>query len=183
MRSQSITITRAGRDQGGVFILTEMPAIPASEWFVRTLQVLVRSGADVPPDIFRHGAIGFVTIGVGALLTGIGKAPWAEIKPLLDELLSCVTAYTPPGGTQPITNLTTIKTQIAEPATVFQLYEEVVSLHLGFSIRAKLSSYRSLVDDLMKTTSGPNMRTSTDASAPSSADDLPLFENSKRYMG
>ena len=183
MRSQSLTITRAGRDQGGVFVLTEMPAIPASEWFVRTLQLLVRSGADVPPDIFRHGAIGFVTIGVGALLTGLGKAPWGEVKPLLDELLSCVTAYTPPGATQPITNSTMIKAQIAEPATVFQLYEEVVSLHLGFSIRAKLSGYRSLVDAIMKTTSGPSTPTSTEPSASSSVDGLPLFESSRPSTG
>ncbi len=124
-REATLVVEREGRDKGGVFVLREKPAYQASEWFMRATQLLVRSGVDVPPDIFRHGAVGFVTIGIGAALTGLGRAPWNEVKPLLDELLACIVSYQPPGAVTPQTQAAVIKGQIAEPATFLWLYEEV----------------------------------------------------------
>lgn len=171
-RTATVVITREGRDKGGVFMLTEMPVIPATEWFIRAMQLLVRSGADVPPNIMSLGVAGFVTIGVGTVLTGLGKAPWSEVKPLLDELLACVTSYQPPGAVVPQTRWQTIVTQIEEPATILQLHEEVVSLHLGFSVRERLSTYRELAVTMMNAL-GPNIETSTGPLEPSSLPDLP----------
>ena len=85
LRSTTVVIEAEGRDKGGTFVLTEKPAIPATEWFIRAMQLLARSGADVPPAIMQQGAAGFVTLGVGTVLTGLGKAPWFEVKPLLDD--------------------------------------------------------------------------------------------------
>jgi hypothetical protein len=150
MRQKSIIIDRDGRDKGGVFLIQEKPAFQATEMFLKAMQLLVRAGVEVPPNIMLHGPAGFVTMGVGSILTGLGKAPYHEVKPLLEELFSCVISYQPPGATVAHTKIDIIKSQIAEPTTIFQIYEEVVSLHLGFSILAKLSYYRTLVTQTME---------------------------------
>ena len=172
LRTTAVTITREGRDKGGVFVITEKPAIPATEWFIRATMLLVRSGADVPADIMQHGAAGFVTLGVGTVLTGLGKAPWFEVKPLLDELLACVTSYQAPGASVAVTDPRLIWTQVQEPATILQLHEEVVSLHLGFSLAARLSTFREMARTMMAGLM-PNTETSTEPAAASSPPDLP----------
>jgi hypothetical protein len=171
-RTSTVVITRDGRDKGGIFTLTEMAAIPATEWFLRAMQLLARSGADVPPNIMQLGAAGFVTIGIGTVLTGLGKAPWHEVKPLLEELLTCVTSYQPPSGQIPLTNWNVIKGQIEEPSTVLQIHEEVVSLHLGFSLASRLLSFRQTARKMMEEL-GPNTQTSTEPLESSSVQDSP----------
>jgi hypothetical protein len=172
LRTATVVIEREGRDKGGVFTLTEKPALQATEWAIRALQLLARSGADVPPTILQMGAAGFVTLGVGTVLTGLGKAPWHEVKPLLDELLSCVTSYQPPGAVSPQSRWDVIKGQIEEPSTILQLHEEVVSLHLNFSLKDRLSSYRAIAAKMISELS-QNIETSTDSAAPSSPPDSP----------
>lgn len=137
------------RDNGGVFVLTEMAAEPAADWFMQAMQFLVRSGMDVPPHIFEAGPAGFFAIGIGTALAGLSKAPWHEVKPLLGELLACVTSYQPPGGEVALRGWGLIRTQVQEPTTIFLLYEEVVSLSLGFSIVERLSTYRTMVAQMM----------------------------------
>ena len=159
-RVATVVIESDGRDKGGVFTLTEMAAIPATEWFLRAMQLLARSGADVPPQIMQMGVAGFVTMSIGTILAGLGKAPWHEVKPLLDELLGCVTSYQPPGAVVALTNWNVIKTQIEEPSTILQLHEEVVSLSLGFSIRSRLSTYRNMVGTMISALT-PNAEIST----------------------
>lgn len=159
LREATITLDRDNRDKGGVFVLREKPAWQASEWFMRAMLLLARSGADVPANLLQHGAAGFVTLGLGSMLTGMGKAPWGEVKPLLDELLQCVVSYQPPGAVQGIENRTTIMGQIQEISTILQMYEEVLSLHLGFSLAERLSSYRAFVGAMMTENLGPNTPT------------------------
>ena len=86
---------------------------------------------------------------------------------LLDELIACVQSYQPPGAMASLTAWTMIQQQIEEPSTVLQLYEEVLSLHLGFSIAATLSEYREMAAKMMAAT-GPITSTSTE-DAPSSS--------------
>ena len=172
-RKATVVIDRGGRDKGGVFELEEMAAFPACEWFIRAGQLLVRSGADIPADIGEHGATGFVALGVGTLISGLGKAPWAEVKPLLDELLTCVRSYTPPGGIAPLTDWRVIATQIEETATILQIYEEVLSLLAGFSIAATLSTYAMKVVAIVSTAIGQNTATSPEKSELSSQADTP----------
>ena len=160
-RTATVQVTREGRDKGGVLTLTEMPAYQATEWFVRAMQLLARSGADLPPNIMDMGAAGFVAVGIGTVLTGLGKAPWFEVKPLLDELLTCISSYQPPGGAVPLTGWNVIKGQIEEPSTILQIHEEVVSLHLGFSLRARLSTFLGLAASMMAELT-PSAATSTD---------------------
>lgn len=172
LRTSTFVVETEGRDKGGAFVLTEKPAIPATEWFIRAMQLLARSGADVPPAIMSQGAAGFVTLGVGTILTGLGKAPWFEVKPLLDELLTCVTSYQPPGAVAPLGRWDIIKGQIEEPSTVLQLYEEVVSLHLGFSLASRLSTFRALAATMIADLT-PNTSTSTEPAPLSSQPDSP----------
>ena len=171
LRTRTLTIDmtlngQPGRDNGGVFILNEMPAEQAADWFMRAMQFLVRSGMDVPPHIFEAGPAGFFAIGIGTALAGLRKAPWFEVKPLLTELLGCVKSFQPKGVLVPITDWRVIKDQIQESATIFKLYEEVVSLSLGFSLAERLSNYRTLVSTMMAGLT-PNTGTSTEASQPS----------------
>jgi hypothetical protein len=156
-----------GRDRGGIFTLTEMSAVDATDLCLRAMQMVARGGVDIPPHIFSMGVAGLVTMGAGAVLAGLGKTPWYEVKPLLDALLPCVTTYRPPTGQIDLRGWQTISQQIQEPTTILQLYEEVVSLHLGFSLRERLSSLREAITTMMAA-STPNMPTSTDPSPPSS---------------
>jgi len=167
-RKATVVIEREGRDKGGVFVLEEMPAMPATEWFIRAGQLLARSGTDIPANIGEHGATGFVALGMGAIITGLGKAPWNETKPLLDQLLTCVQSYTPPGGTMALTGWHIIVTQIEEAATILQLYEEVLSLLLGFSLRASLSAFGQRLMTMISSAIGPNTETSPERSESSS---------------
>lgn len=178
-RTASFTVEREGRDKGGVFVIQEMPALPATDWFLRAMQLLARSGADVPADIFGAGPAGFVTLGIGTVLTGLGKAPWFEVKPLLDELLTCVVSYQPPGGHSPLTGHAIIfgqgkgGGQVEDGATILQLYEEVVSLHLGFSMVARLSTFRQLAGTMIQGLT-PSTETSTGSAEPSSQAGTPV---------
>ena len=158
-RTANIVIDAPGRDQGGVFVIQEMAAVPASDWFIRAMQILARSGTDVPADIFSQGAAGFVTLGIGAVVSALGKAPSFEVKPLLEELLGCVVSYKPPGGQVALSSWNIIAGQIEEPQTIFLLYEEVASLHLGFSLAERLSSLKALVTAMVASLT-PNTSTS-----------------------
>jgi hypothetical protein len=164
-REKTVVITTDNRDRGKTFVLTEMPAERAEDWFVRAVMLLARSGTDVPPDIFNHGPQAFAAMGIGAALTGLGKAPWQEVKPLLDEMFTCV-AFQPPGANLPlITAPQLVNSQIEEVRTRFVLREEVLSLHLGFSLAAELSRLRALAV-AATTGSTPTTPTSDDGSGP-----------------
>jgi hypothetical protein len=177
LRTKSLVIDQTingqpGRDNGGVFELAEMAAEPASDWFMRAMQFLVRSGMDVPPNIFEAGPAGFFAIGIGTALSGLSKAPWHEVKPLLTELLSQVVSWQAPGATVPLRGWNMIRTQIQEPTTIFLLYEEVVSLSLGFSLAERLSTYRMVVATMMDAFT-PSIETSTEPSPTSLEAGLP----------
>lgn len=175
-KTSHLVIEREGRDQGGIVEIREMLAYDATELCLRAMQCVARGGVDIPPEIFQMGAQGFVVLGAGAIIAGIGKTPWYEVKPLLDALLACVVSYQPPGGTQALHGLETIKGQIAEPSTFLWIYEEVVSLHLGFSLRERLLSYRTSMMTMM-TEPTLDMPISTDPLASSSVPNRPPFTN------
>jgi hypothetical protein len=160
MRKEAIvTITRDGRDRGKVFTIREMPAAQATEWFDRAMQLIARSGIDVPPDIFEHGPAGFAVIGIGAAMSAVGRAPYSDVKPLLEELMNCVVSLRSPGTAVDITMPAAIMSQIEEVATILHLREEVLSLHLGFSLAARLSEFRTMAA-LMMGGNGLNTETS-----------------------
>jgi len=144
-RQADIVITAPGRDQGKMYRIRELYAIPAEEWFTRAMQLLIRAGVDVPPNILQEGAMGFVTMGIGACLTGLGKAPFEDWKHLMDQMLTCIIGYKEQPTSPLIEILPVILDQIEEVSTIVRLREEIISLHLGFSLAARLSTYREAV--------------------------------------
>lgn len=129
------------RDAGKVFFLKEKPADVIEGWAIRTIQLFARCGVDMPPDIFSHGSIAFMALGIGSLLTGAGKIPYHEIKPLLDELNTCIISFRAPGAAHKINDLEMIKGQIEEVSTWFTLREAIIDLHMGFSPREYLLNF------------------------------------------
>ena len=160
-REASVTISAEGRDKGKSFTIREMPAEQAEDWATRAIMLIARGGIDVPPYIFQAGFQAFVVLGIGTILSGLGKAPHAEVKPLMQEMMNCVVSMDSPSG-MPITNPALIAGQIEEVATRFQLREEVLSLHLGFSLAARLLEYRQMFAAIMAADSGPNTSTFPD---------------------
>ena len=167
-RTTQITIEAEGRDQGKKFQIEELPAQQAEEWFIRAMQLLARSGVEVPPEIFARGGLGFAAMGLGSILTGVGKIPWQDVKPLMDEMWRCVRYISPNGTLQSDHSL--VDTQIEEVGTRLKLREEVLSLHLGFSLLAKLSELRTTALAMISTINeiGGIIPTSPVASEPSS---------------
>jgi hypothetical protein len=144
-REAEITIITAGRDKGKIYRIRELNAVPAEEWFTRAMQMLIRAGVEVPPNILQEGAMGFVTMGIGACLTGLGKAPYEDYKMLMDQMLVCITGFKENPSAPWIEILPVILDQTEEVGTLIKLREEIISLHLGFSLAAKLSNYREAV--------------------------------------
>ena len=144
-RETEITIIAAGRDKGKIYRIRELNAVPAEEWFTRAMQMLLRAGVDVPPNILEQGAMGFVTMGIGACLTGLGKAPYDDYKMLMDQMLVCITGFKEHPSAPWVEILPVILDQTEEVGTLIKLREEIVSLHLGFSLAARLSNYREAV--------------------------------------
>ncbi len=144
-REAAIVITAEGRDKGKIYHIRELGAVPAEEWFTRAMQMLVRAGVEVPPNILQEGAMGFVTMGIGACLTGLGKAPYEDFKVLMDDMMRCLVGYQEKAGAARIENVIVIFDQTEEVATLIKLREEIISLHLGFSLAARLLSYREAV--------------------------------------
>lgn len=166
-RTEQVLIEHEGRDKGKVFLIEEMPALQAEEWFFRALQLLARGGADIPDNIFDQGAMGFAALGIGACLTGLAKSEWYNVKPLWDELLQCVKELKSGPSAIPIMTFQEIIGQVEEPVTFTLLRERILSLHLGFSLAARLSYFSAAV---VKTLSenGPNILTFPDPSQPAS---------------
>src|SRR5262245_38745032 len=85
-KTNHITIQDKGRDNGKVFVLTEKSAVEADKWGIRALLALSRSGVPIPPEFMEMGIIGVLAVGVHRL-AGVS---FADLEPLLDEMLTCV---------------------------------------------------------------------------------------------
>lgn len=135
-RTEVVVVTAEGRDKGKVYHLTEMPAMQAESWAQRALLALVRSGgAQIPDDVAGMGLLGIATLGVQAL----GGIQYAELKPLMDEMMQCIT-YQPDPDRPEIRRPLNGQDDIEEVATILMLRERLIDLHLGFSARSLLSS-------------------------------------------
>lgn len=165
MRKTKFTsITRAGRDSGKKFLLTEMSALRADKWATRLLMAMVEAGVELPTDIYETGMAGVAAVGFKAVLTM--KFDTAEM--LLDELMTCVEIVPDPNKTEVRRGL--IGDDIEEVATLMILRSEVFELHTGFSIAGALSHLiTALPAEVTK-----NTPTSDPSSELSSQADLPL---------
>lgn len=160
-RIETVTITAEGRDKGKVFTIKEMPAWQAEEWFTRAVLLLARSGLEVPGDILDRGPMAFVAMTAGLALSGLSRANYDDVKPLLAQMMDCV-AFNPGGTTMDMTGGTMMHL-IEEAKTILYLREKVISLHVGFSIGDYLSLF--LEEAAVKIAgSSPSTETSPDQS-------------------
>lgn len=121
------------RDNGKVFLLTEMPADQGEEWANRLIFALANAGADLPDGVIGGGMAGLSAIGVGtALMQAMRKLQFDVVKPLFDEMMTCVQTRV---GQNPWQNIVRgINCQIEEIPTFWQLRLAWIELETGFSI-------------------------------------------------
>lgn len=138
-RTKRITIAEKNRDQGKTFVLTEMPADQAEWWATRALLALTNAGADLPAGVSANaGMAGVAAAGIQAL----SQLRAETVKPLMDEMFGCVAyEHDPSHPLQPI--FAGEASQIEEVSTRIRLREELLELHLGFSIRGAASTSAS----------------------------------------
>lgn len=122
-RTEQITITdENSRDHGKTYLITEMPAEQAEWWAFRALQALLTEN----PDIGDVGGAPLAELAQKGL-KAVGKMPPEKSKPLLDEMMSCVSVVLPDGKTRGRLN-----GDIEELSTFFQLRKAIVTLHTSF---------------------------------------------------
>jgi hypothetical protein len=147
----TLTIDTAGRDVNKTFYIREMSATKAERWATRALLALLKSGIEIPEDIAQAGLAGVAAMGLRAF----GGIDFADAEPLLAEMLACVQII--PDPSRPMVRRGVIEDDIEEVGTLLRLREEVLSLHLGFSIK----DFRSRLTAANQTTgSSPNTGTS-----------------------
>ena len=120
------------RDNGKVFVLTEMPAARSEKWAMRALLALQRAGVEIPDDAVQNGMAGIATVGIDAL----GKLNFHEVEYLLDEMFDCI-QIKPDPKLSAVRDL--IDDDIEEVKTRILLRKEVLELHLGFTLAGNQS--------------------------------------------
>ena len=137
MRKTKVVVADNGRDAGKNFLLREWPAAKAEDWGWRAVFALNRGGSDIPIEaIANMGMAAIAYVGFSTLMRGNINS--AEMIPILNELLECVSVIRDPravdqvsGG--PVAMPISTEDDIAEVGTRLWLKSEVFELHTGFS--------------------------------------------------
>lgn len=125
-KTQTVKIDAAGRDQGKIFLITEMSATRAEKWAIRALLAMGRNGIQLPAGIEKMGFSALVSFGINL----ITQLPFDEAEYLLDEMFTCVQIVPDPAKPQIVRGL--IDDDIEEISTRIQLRKEVFGLHSDF---------------------------------------------------
>lgn len=125
------------RDRGKIFRITEWPAATAEHWGMKMLLAANNGAGELPLNMAGIGMEGIAVIGINTFLRG-NILP-DTLVPLLDELLGCVKIVRDPGKPDVATDIINPE-DIEEVATRLWLRQEVLSLHLNFSVSAVLSA-------------------------------------------
>lgn len=126
------------RDAGKTFLVTEMSALQAERWGTRALLALSRSDFQVPDLDPGAGFAELVRIGIELLC----RVEYAEVEPLLDEMLRCV-QFVPDPRTPEIPPHPHVEQVVEEVTTLLMLRREVWDIHAGFSYAGVMSMLTS----------------------------------------
>jgi hypothetical protein len=118
---------KCGRDSGKHFFITEMPAAMSEEWGYRAMLVLINAGIDIPKNAQKMGMMAVLS---AVLTKTVGNIDYSALKPLLDELLSCIKII--PDIKNQLVMRELIPDDIEEPLTLAKLRKEALMLHLDF---------------------------------------------------
>lgn len=126
---------KSSRDFGKEFKVTEMDAESAEWWAFRALQAIAAQDVDLPQiEKEADGKLKLSQQALGTLaqfgLKCLAKVPPAQSKPLLDELMGCVSVVLPDGSTRAMR-----KGDVEEVDTFVRLRMETLKLHLSFFTR------------------------------------------------
>ena len=127
-KEKVFTVETKGRDEGKAFLIKEMSADKAEWWAIRAGMAMARNGIEVPDDFAQMGMVALAQLG----LSLVAKIPLDEAKPLLDELMACVSIIPDPGN--PSITRADINSDIEEFTTRLKLRAEVLKLHVDFII-------------------------------------------------
>lgn len=126
-KQETVRIDTPGRDEGKVFMLTEMGAAQAESWASRAFFALANSGASIPEQWMGAGMAAVATIGI----TGLQGLPYALAEPLLAELMACCQFQ--PDPQRPGVLLPDLDKHIEEVRTRLYLKARAFVLHTGFT--------------------------------------------------
>lgn len=120
------TVESEGRDKGKVFFIKEMAASAAEWWAIRAGLAMAKNGVALPDNFSDMGMAGMAKVG----LEMVAKIPPEDAKPLLDELMKCVTSV--PDPSNPSVKRPLIDDDTEEVMTRLKLRGEVFKLHVDF---------------------------------------------------
>lgn len=148
-KEKIFTVEAKNRDHGKSFKIVEMSARQAEEWAIRVACAVMGTGVNVPDGVMNalsklgaekpedpaarelHDAV--MANGMVALakfgITALAKVPFEESKPLMDELLSCVSFVYDPAKQA---SIPLDESHIEEASTWFRLKTEAFKLHVDF---------------------------------------------------
>lgn len=132
-RTSMYRVEDKGRDQGKLFLITEMSARQAENWAMRALLALMNGQVEVPEDVASLGMAKLAEIG----LKKLGSLSFEVAEPLLAELMTCIQIIPDPSKTHVVRPL--IESDVEEIATRIKLKWEVLNLHVDFSQAVALS--------------------------------------------
>lgn len=135
-KEKYVEIEADGRDKGKTFYIKEMPSTQAARWADRALLALTHAGVELPPNFREMGMAGMAVMGLHALM-GLN---YAEVEPLLDELMECV-QFVPSARAAP--RPLNADEDVEEPLTIMNLRLEAFLLHVGFTMAEIQSSWTS----------------------------------------
>jgi hypothetical protein len=119
-------VTEDNRDKGSRFVIKEMPAWQAEEWATRALLALAKSGVELPGDVSSMGLEAIAALGFRML----ADLRWEELKPLLDEMMTCV--FWQGDAAHPDILRPLMQDDVQEVATRLKLRKMVFDLHTDF---------------------------------------------------
>jgi hypothetical protein len=126
-RTKVVTIdSEKSRDHGKTFLITEMSADAAEWWAIRVTQGIVGSNPDADFDIFS----GSLPRLANFAFVGLAKIPADQLKPLMDEMKSCVSVLLPDGKT----SRALLQGDVEDIMTWLELRKEVFEILTGFSV-------------------------------------------------
>jgi hypothetical protein len=139
LKTKEVTITAEGRDKGRKYLLTEMPALQAERWARHAIMAMSREDLNIRAEVAALGMYGFILGGMQALAAGDVDA----VDKLMDEMLPQIKIVE-----EKITRPLQGDGDFWEISTIKTLRQELIELHLGFTLAELVSILRASAQDL-----------------------------------
>lgn len=125
-KTRDLIISEDGEDMA--FVIKQMPATQAESWLARVALLVLGSSAQVPDSAgIGEATKHLVANGLGAL-SGLS---YDKVKPLYDELLSCIDRVLPDGTVKAV-DVRTIDGYISNPASIIKMRFAAFEANIDF---------------------------------------------------